>query len=159
MPILDQIRMDISRLINRLRQLDAEDFNLDMMASKNCTKIVMICAICTDKIAPEHNYMSLGCGHFFCVKCLQKSSKKNGCPICRDPSELKFTIRFRFNNDENTVCRSCLMVFNGTVDIFANRCGCIFCVTCHNRLYDICTCGKEMRTKNNYAIKLFPSFD
>lgn len=76
MPILDQIRMDISRLINRLRQLDAEDFNLDMMASKNCTKIVMICAICTDKIAPEHNYMSLGCGHFFVSNVSKKVARK-----------------------------------------------------------------------------------
>lgn len=160
MPMFDQIRIDIIRLVNRLYRLDIESFNLNTVEKISETGVAMMCGTCLEAVRPQNEYLAFECGHFFCAECTGKSVNKNVCFICRKTSvTAKFEIRFRFNNAENPVCRLCMYVLSDTKDILGNRCGCTFCTTCFDRLYDTCVCGKQMRCSTNYATRLFPAFE
>jgi hypothetical protein len=110
-----------------------------------------ICIICFDDLVKIENVYSLGCGHIYCDKCLDRLPIRNfdkyKCPLCRT-----ITNSFKINLN-NGNCPKCLKNYielknKNNSTFYLIDCAHIYCCKCLNKNKNKCNTCKTLETLN-----------
>lgn len=164
MNCFDRIRMHLIALEYERGRFHAQKMRLKRKRGGMLTD-EMACPVCLLKIVPNVNVDILECGHVLCETCLNgildNDNLRDACPVCRvniDREEDMNRIHFKFNYDNEPICRYCEVPFrqNDGSECMALACSHAFHENCLTQIdNNCCTCNNIIGGGRTHAFLHF----